>query len=111
MERELRVLKDGYLLVEYSFRYATQISGKVNVATYNSYDIGDGIKTVYPSHKYELYVNHRHELKTIEEIKAFDLDFVKKDPYISKELIGSLEFVYEPRHYRYVIAFRDGTIG
>src|SRR5882757_1246532 len=111
MDRELKVLKDGYLLAEYSFKYTRQASGKAHVTTYSSYDIGDGIKTVHPMYKYDTHINHPHELTTIAAIKAFDLNLVQNDSYIAKELTGNLEFVYEPRHYRYVIVAGEDVIG
>jgi hypothetical protein len=102
MDRELRVLKDGYLFAEMVFNYETQTSGKVNITMYIAVDVTEDIKSVYPVSQYETNVSHP-ALYSVEEIKAFDLAFLKEQPDTASQLNDSLEFLYEPVKYRYVV--------
>ena len=113
MDRDFKILKDGYKYAEVKFRYDNNKSGKVNYIVYRSYIIDEetGARSEYPLFNAEEYVRHNQELKSVDAIKAFDLDFAKTNHSISQDLTGKVEIVYEPVHYRYVIGDDRHNIG
>jgi hypothetical protein len=113
MDRDYQIMKDGYLYAKVKFRYDRGINGKAFITTFSSYDNDDeeGTKSVYESGNYDEYIFHDRALKTIEEIKAHDRSYAQKSPYLSRDLTGKIEFIYEPIHYRYVIGDERHNIG
>ncbi len=106
MDRELRVTEGGYDLAELKYSYDTPTSGKVRIKINRIYDLGDDMKSTYPLYEFESYFSHK-ALTSIAELKAFDKEFLKEQADFSSHLANSLEYIYEPLEYRYVIAQRD----
>ena len=110
MDRELRVLKDGYLLGEINFSYDSQTSGTVIVKVNKIIDLEHGQKTVAPLYLFEREFSHT-ELFSISEIMDFDETFFKEQPDTAAQMNeGVIKFEYNLVHYRYVIS-TTGIIG
>jgi hypothetical protein len=109
MDRELRVMKDGCVLAELHYDYERPTSGKVKILINRIYDLGDDMKSTYPIHQYETYVNHRSAPKSIDELKAYDMELLKREPDFMENFSADLEYVYEPLQYRYVM--EQGRLG
>jgi hypothetical protein len=102
MDRELHVLKGGYLLASADFNYTSQTGGNVHLIINHVIDLVDDIKSVSPLLDYETSFSHGI-LNSIDEAKAFDKEFLKK--LHEQELLpgNNLKYEYGPVHYRYVI--------
>jgi hypothetical protein len=102
MDRDLRVLKDGYTLGEINFEYETQTSGNARITVNKVADLKDGLKTVYPL--YTIIESFSHgAFSSIEETKAFDETFFKRQPETEAQLNGDIKYEYTTAHYRYLI--------
>lgn len=103
MDRELKVMKDGCILAELSYDYERPTSGKVNIIINRIYNLGDDMKSTYPIYQYESYFNHNSPPKSIDELKAYDMDLLKKERDFTENLGGVIEYIYEPVQYRYIM--------
>ncbi len=110
MDRQLRVIKDGYLLAELIFNYQSQTTGFANITQYMPMPVTGGIYPVVPISTYQTGVEHA-EFNSIFEIETFDRAFLAAQPtppipdgsgYVY-ELTADMEYVYDAVHYRYVL--------
>lgn len=108
MDRELRVFKDEMLLIELIFNYRTKTTGRVKITVNRIYDLGEDMKSSYPIFQFDDYVHHPAPLTTLDEVKAFDLAFIKRLPTEEAKLEGNIRFSYDPVQYRYIVG--DNTL-
>src|SRR5665213_1994716 len=98
MDRELHILKGGYLLASADFNYTSQTGGNVRLVINHVIDLVDDIKSVFPLLDYQTTFSH-DELNSIDEAKAFDKEFLIK--LHEQELLpgNDLKYEYVPVHY------------
>ena len=109
MDRELRVMEGGYELAELLYNYDHPTSGKVKIKINRIYDLDDDMKSFYPLYEYETYFHHS-AFKSLDELKSFDKDLLKNESDFAPHISGSLEYLYEPLVYRYLLTHRN-TVG
>jgi len=117
MDRTFKIIKpSGHLLTEVVFSYDHPTQAKAHHYEYRQLnddnDPDDDRKSVYPSMDMEHYVQFR-KFKSIDEIKAYDRDFVKRE---IERYIGDTSkctYFYDPAPVllRYVAANHQGCIG
>jgi hypothetical protein len=103
MDRELQVLKSGYLLGKLSFTYETETYGNIYVKVNRIIDITGGLKTVIPLYEYNKEISHDALLSTT-AAENFDKLFFEELPDVKAELDSHIEFKYVPVHYRYLVS-------
>jgi len=106
MDRELKVVKDNTVYAELKFKYDRANAGTVHVTVNSVYDMGDDMKSSYPTYQGEQYFNHG-TFTSIDQFKSFDVNFLKQLPDGKEAAEGDKEFVYEPLSYRYAVSHRD----
>jgi hypothetical protein len=78
---------------------------------YDDNDPDDENKSVYPSMDMEHYVTYK-EFKSVDEIKAYDKDFMKREigRYLNNIDLNKCRFEYatDPVLYRYIMANHQG---
>lgn len=114
MDRTLTVFKpSGHKLLEVTFYYDHPGQCKAHHQEYRQLyddnDPNDENKSVYPSMDMEHYVNYR-AFRSIDEIKAFDKEFVKKEleRYVGDTSKCKFEYDPSPVLYRYVLENHRG---
>ncbi|MCW3071802.1 MAG: hypothetical protein JWO44_1692 [Bacteroidetes bacterium] len=114
MDRTLKVYSSTqHLFAEFTFSYdhARQASGHYTEyrRLYND-DEEDENKSVYPGMEKDLYLTLR-QFNSIEEIKAHDIELVKKE--LGRQMKGEYTYVYDPTPVllRYVAENHLGCIG
>ena len=110
MDRTLTIIKpSGHKLAEVTFNYDHPRQCKARHQEYRQLyddnDPDDESKSVYPSMDMEHYVTYR-EFKSIDEIKAYDKDFVKKELERHIGDTSKCTYVYDPTPvlHRYILA-------
>jgi len=109
MDRELRVMKGGYELAELIYNYDRPGSGMVKIKINRIIDLSDDMKSTYPLLQFESHFHHP-EFTTLEELKEFDKQQLNQHRDFTSELDDSIEYLYEPMVFRYLITQRE-TIG
>ena len=116
MDRTLKVFaKTGHLFAEFVFHYdhAQQATGHYTQyrRLYND-DEEDENKSVYPSKEMDIYLQFK-QFHSIDQVKAHDIEVVKKE--VGRDMTDSrgYEYVYDPVPVllRYVVANHIGCIG
>jgi hypothetical protein len=109
MDRQLHVIKNGYLFAELVFNYQSQTTGVVNITFYRPIAIGEGLYPVVPLVTFQTAVAHP-ALNTIGGIETFDRAFVKAlpappqgDEPFDYSFDDRMQYVYDAVHYRYVL--------
>jgi len=117
MDRTVKVYSaSGHLFAEITFNYEHHKQVKAFCQEYRRLyndDEEDESKSVYPGYGQDLYLQYR-EFKSIEEIKAYDKELVKKElGRDMKDPAASYKYVYDdqPVLLRYVVANHIGCIG
>jgi hypothetical protein len=116
MDRTLKVFaKTQHLFAEFVFHYdhIRQATGHYTQyrRLYNDDEEDEG-KSVYPINEMDLYLNFK-QFDSIEQIKAHDIDLVKKELGRDMTNPNDYTYVYDPVPVllRYVVANHLGTIG
>jgi hypothetical protein len=110
MERALKVMKHGQILVKLDFDYDLENEGVVHVLINQIVEVGNDLWTVYPIYLgHERFV-HTEKPLTAADLKAFDEQLLANRTDLNDELNESVSFVYEAADYRYLLK-NDGFIG
>ncbi len=108
MDRTLKVYaKTGHLFAQVVFHYDSPGQATARYTQYrrlNGDDEEDESKSVYPQDEYDLYLNFR-QFASIQEIKAHDVEVVKKEARSDMADPRDYTFTYEstPILLRYVV--------
>ncbi|MCW3101739.1 MAG: hypothetical protein JWO09_179 [Bacteroidetes bacterium] len=114
MDRTLKVYSSTqHLFAEFVFSYDQARQASAHYIQYRRlYDDNeeDDNKSVYPSMDMDVYLSFR-QFNSIDEIKAHDIDVVKKQ--LGRDMKGEYTYVYEPApiQQRYVAEHRNGLVG
>jgi hypothetical protein len=116
MDRTLKVYtKTDHLFAEFTFNYDHRNQPNAHYTLYRrlySDDEEDESKSVYPLYDMEVHLQYR-EFESIEQVKAFDIEVVKKEVSHEMTAPGPYKYVYEPQPVllRYVAENHRGCIG
>ncbi len=116
MDRTLKIYtKTEHLFAEFDFHYDHANQAKARYTMYRRLyndDEEDDNKSVYPAYEADLYAQFR-QFSSIDEIKAHDVDFVKKELRGDMNDPRGYTFVYDssPVLLRYVAENHQGCIG
>lgn len=116
MDRTLKVYtKTGHLFAELVFNYDQPRQATAHCTEYRRLyndDEEDENKSVYPGMERDIYLNYR-TFSSINEIKAHDIDVVKRE--LGREMDNPQDYTYTydptPVLLRYVVANHVGVIG